>query len=213
MSVRSVLKWRKTLAVIGLCLTPMLLGAATPPLNFVAAEPGFAAASAQYRSLWCSEGSRIIAVLERVSGFSFPASPIEVFVFQGPPMTAYDGRTIWLKASYPEYYKRATLVHELGHRLAATMPRTADLDDHRLLYLFLYDAWTELYGAPFADRMVQIERRIAGRYDYAGAWDWTLIQTREQRQARLASLRPISSNGVTARDGQSAATPPSCPGV
>ena len=213
MLVRMTLKLANRLAAIGLCCGAVCLDAATPPLTFVAAEPGFAAASAEYRSLWCSEGSRIIAALERVSGFAFPATPIEVFVFQGPPMTAYDGRTIWLKASYPEYYKRATLVHELGHRLAATMPRTPDLDDHRLLYLFLYDAWTELYGATFADRMVQIERRITGRYDYAGAWAWALAQTREQRQARLNSLRSLSSTSAATGEGKNAAIPPSCPGA
>jgi hypothetical protein len=94
-----------------------------------------------------------------------------------------------LKASYPQYYKRATLVHELGHRLAFTMPRTADLDEHRMLYLFLYDVWSDLYGAAYAEGMVDIERRIKGRYDYAAAWDWALSMTRGERQARLKALR------------------------
>ena len=60
-------------------------------------------------------------------------------------------------------YKKATLVHEMGHRLSFLLPRTAELDDHRLLYLFLYDVWTDLYGRAFADRMVAIERRIGPR--------------------------------------------------
>jgi hypothetical protein len=63
-----------------------------------------------------------------------------------------------------------------------TAPRSCSgLDDHRLLYLFLYDVWTDLYGRVFADRMVAIERRIGPGYD------------RGQRQARLAALRDPSS--------------------
>jgi len=176
----------KPLCLAILALT--LLGAA-PPLTFTTLEDRYAAASGEYRELWCSEGRRIIETMERVTGFSYPADPVEVFVANGTPMTAFDGRTIWLKASYPTYYKRATLVHELGHRLAFTMPRPPELDDHRLLYLFLYDVWAELYGRDFADRMVEIESRISGRYDYAAAWDWALAMTREQRQDRLAGLR------------------------
>jgi hypothetical protein len=77
----------------------------------------------------------------------------------------------------------------LGHRLSFLLPRTAELDDHRLLYLFLYDVWTDLYGRDFADRMVSIERRIPGGYDYDAAWTWALAMTRAERQARLRALR------------------------
>ena len=74
----------------------------------------------------------------------------------------------------------------MGHRLALAFPRGSGLDDHRLLYLFLYDVWADLYGRAFADRMVTIERRIGPGYD--SAWTWALAMTREQRQARLAAL-------------------------
>lgn len=173
----------------------LLLGAA-PPLSFVPAEPQFAQATDDYRSLWLADGERMIAALERVSGFAFPRTAIEAFVANGPPMAEYGGRTIRLKASYPDYFKRATLVHELGHLLAFTMPRSAGLDDHRLLYLFLYDAWADLYGIAFADRMADIESRITGRYDYAEAWRWARAMTREMRQALLAELRAQPSQGT-----------------
>jgi hypothetical protein len=162
---------------------------AAPQLTFTPVEQRFAAASGEYRSLWCNEGTRIMAALEAVSGFPYPGGKVEVLVTNSTPMTAFGGRSMSLKASYPLYYKRATMVHELGHRLAFTMPRTADLDEHRLLYLFLYDVWDDLYGRDYADRMVAIERQIAGRYDYAGAWDWARAMTRAERQARLAKLR------------------------
>jgi hypothetical protein len=166
-----------------------LLCAAAPPVTFVPQEARFAGAADEYRRIWQLEGPRIAAVLEAATGLSFPPLPIDAMVGAGPPMTAYDGRTMRLRAGYSADYKKATLVHEMGHRLSFLLPRTAELDDHRLLYLFLYDAWTDLYGPAFADRMVSIERRIPGRYDYDAAWSWALAMTREERQARLRVLR------------------------
>jgi len=167
----------------------LLLCATAPPVSFATAGPRFAGATDEYRAIWEAEGARIVAALEAATGLAFPPARIEVIVHEGAPMTAYDGRTIRLRADYSPAYKRATLVHELGHRLSFLLPRTAELDDHRLLYLFLYDVWTDLYGQDFADRMVAIERRIPGRYDYDAAWTWALAMTREQRQARLRALR------------------------
>ncbi|HYI48025.1 MAG TPA: hypothetical protein VEX35_06120 [Allosphingosinicella sp.] len=168
-----------------------LLGAAAPPIAFVPQHAGFAAAADEYRAIWQAEGPRIVAALEAAAGLRFPAARVEAIVNDGPPMTAYDGRSMRLRARYSPDYKKATLVHELGHLLSFALPRTAGLDDHRLLYLFLYDVWTDLYGRAFADRMVAIERRIPGRYDYDAAWSWALAMTREERQARLRALREM----------------------
>ena len=165
------------------------LCAVAPPLSFAPAEPRFAAAADEYRAIWDAEGARIVAALEAATGLEFPAAPIEVLVGEEPPMTAYGGRTMRLRAGYSPLYKKATLVHEMGHVLAFRLPRAAGLDDHRTLYLFLYDVWTDLYGRPFADRMVAIERRIPGRYDYDAAWTWALAMTREERRARISALR------------------------
>ncbi len=164
------------------------LAGAAPPVSFVPRHPQFAAAAAEYRALWVAEGPRIAAALEAAAGVAFAGVPVEAIVTDGPPMTAYDGRSMRLRAGYGPAYKKATLVHEMGHLIALRLPRTADLDDHRLLYLFLYDVWSDLYGRAFADRMVGIERRIPGRYDYDAAWAWALSMTREQRRARLRAL-------------------------
>jgi hypothetical protein len=176
-----------------------------PAVTFNTYDQAYAAAAAEYRQLWCTEGPRIMAAMEQVTGFPYPAGEVEVFVGNVTPMTAFGGKAMSLKAGYPLYYKRATLVHELGHRLAFTMPRTADLDEHRLLYLFLYDVWSDLYGGEFADRMVSIEQSIIGRYDYAAAWDWALAMPRDERQARLAGLRQslpgASHGGMPAKEG------------
>ena len=166
-----------------------LLTAAAPPIRFFSAAPEFDAATEEYRRIWTEEGERIVAALERNSGLAFPPGEIEALISQAPPMMGYDGRSLRLRASYSPGYKRATLVHELGHRLSFLFPRTGELDDHRLLYLYLYDAWTDLYGEAFAERMAGIESSIPGPYDYAEAWRWALSMTREERQARLAALR------------------------
>ena len=166
-----------------------LLLAAAPPVTFTPLEPRFAETADFYRRLWRAEGGRIVAALEQESGFAFPNRPLEIILRDGRPMTGYGCSAIRLRGTYTGPVAEATLVHELGHCLTAQMPRTAGLDDHRLLYLFLYDAWTDLYGRGFADRMVRLERRIPGAYDYAAAWDWALAMTREERKAVLRRLR------------------------
>jgi hypothetical protein len=69
-----------------------------------------------------------------------------------------------LRASYPMDSKRSALVHELGHRLIDQLgTRPSDLDEHRVLDLFLYD--------------------------YEAAWRWALSLTNEERASRFASIR------------------------
>jgi hypothetical protein len=174
---------RKPIAAVVLAV---LLGAAAPPVSFSPVSPEYAKAADEYRDLWQAEGPRIVTAMEAATGLAFPAERVDVIVSEGRPMASFDGRTIRLRASYSPAYKKATLAHEIGHRLTFTLPRTAGLDDHRLLYLFLYDVWTDLYGRDFADRMVSIERRIGPAYE--DAWAWALAMRREERQARLRGL-------------------------
>jgi hypothetical protein len=169
-----------------------LLSAAAPPVTFTPAEPDLADETEEYRQLWAREGNSMIEALEEAAGVPLPARPLEMIVYDGRPMAPYGTNQIWLNGDYPGFYKRATLVHELGHRLSFSLRRTAGLDDHRLLYLFLYDAWADLYGHDFADRMVRIERRIPGSYDYDAAWTWALALTPDERRARLRALCPVA---------------------
>jgi hypothetical protein len=176
-------------------LAGALLAGAAPPMSFSPVSAEYAKAADEYRGLWLAGGARIAAAMEAATGLAFPAGPVEAIVSDGRPMASFDGRTIRLRASYSPAYKKATLVQELGHRLAFTLPRSDGLDDHRLLYLFLYDVWTDLYGRDFADRMVSIERRIGPAYE--AAWTWALEMSREQRQERFAALRAQAAGGQT----------------
>jgi hypothetical protein len=67
--------------------------------------------------------------------------------------------------------------------------RPQDLDEHRLLFLYLYETWETLYGKEFADREVAFERTLKGLYDYDTAWGWALAMTKEQRIERFADVR------------------------
>lgn len=173
-----------------LALPAMLLLASTAPsVTFTPLEPHFAGSADYYRQLWDAEGARIVAALERESGLTFPDRPLEIILRDGRPMTGAGCSMIRLRADATGPHATGTLVHELGHCLAAALQPTAGIDEHRLLYLFLYDVWTVLYGRDFADEMLRIERQIPSAYDYSAAWDWALAMTYDQRQARLRTLR------------------------
>jgi hypothetical protein len=168
----------------------LLCAAAPPPLSFVAVEPRSRPSADLYESRWRDEGDAMVAALEAAAGIAFPPEPIEVIVRDGPPMTSFDGRTIRLRAGYAEDGWRAAMMHELGHRLAQRLGRAPGIDDHRALYLFLYDALADLYGRDFADRTVRVERGFVDAYDYSAAWRWALAMSRDQRRALLGRLRP-----------------------
>jgi len=169
--------------------TFLLLPGAAPSLTFTPLETRFAGTADYYRQQWRTEGARIVAALERESGLTFPDRPLEILLRDGRPMTGFGCSLMRLRGNAIGRHAMGTFVHELGHCLAAALPLTAEVDDHRLLYLFLYDAWTVLYGRGFADDMVRMERQIPLAYDYSAAWDWALAMTYAQRQARLRALR------------------------
>jgi hypothetical protein len=90
-----------------------------------------------------------------------------------------------MRASYPPDTKRATLAHELGHRLQSGLFRREE-EEHGPLFLWLYDAWVALWGREFADAQVAVERRRGG--PYPKAWDDALALTPAERAARWRAL-------------------------
>jgi hypothetical protein len=166
--------------------------------------PAFEAAAAEYRSIWAAEGARVIEAMERLTTLRFPQKNIKIQVFEGPsnasllfnragvPVGSRD--PMRLRASYSADNKKGTLVHELGHRMNLNLRRRPqDLDEHRLLFLYLYDLYVDLYGKEFADGQVAFGRTLKGLYDYDTAWTWTLDMTRDERASRFAGL--LKANG------------------
>jgi hypothetical protein len=101
-----------------------------------------------------------------------------------------------LRASYPPETKKATLIHELGHRLIIPIripKEKVELDEHRVLFLILYDLWERLYGEGFADEQVEVEKKRRGAYDYESAWRWALSLSKAERAAQFKELREFTA--------------------
>jgi hypothetical protein len=129
--------------------------------------------------------------MESVSGLRF-ANPIyadtaiAAVVLEQPSSSGYRERPMQLRASYSPSTRRATLIHELGHRLQSNLFRFGE-QEHGPLFLWVYDVWTQLYGRSFADAEVEVEKRRGG--PYPAAWDSAMALSAEQRAARWRVIR------------------------
>jgi hypothetical protein len=113
--------------------------------------PDLAPAAAEYQRLWDVDGGRVVACLEGLTGLRFAETRINALVDERPGQS----HPLVLRASTDAPTKAGGLVHELGHRLlsgnrAALGLPPARLDrpveTHQFLDLFLFHAWTDLYG-------------------------------------------------------------------
>ena len=171
-------------------LLTLFLQDTMPRMNFSPESEKFIQATKQYQEIWKNEGSKMIKAMEEVSGLRFTDKEISVIIFEGASHSGFRDTPMKLRASYPEDVKKATLVHELGHRLNGEIRnRPIGVDEHRFLFLYLYETWTRLYGKSFADKMVNVEKGRKGIYDYESAWNWALAMTEAERAAKLKEIR------------------------
>ena len=159
-------------------------------ITFVPQSDSFADAARAYERLWAADGDRIVRAMEGASGLAFvyprfADTAITAIVFEGVSNSGYREDPMHLRASYPPDTKKATLVHELGHRLQAGLFRR-DEEEHGPLFLWLYDVWVKLYGQQFADAQVAVEKERRG--PYPKAWDDALGLTASERAARWRAL-------------------------
>ena len=187
---------------IALWISLPVVGAQQPRVNvtFSPESARFNEAVKQYQAIWDAEGERIVETMERISGLEFTTTEIQAIVFEGVSNSGSADSPMKLRASYPADVKKATLVHELGHRLAFRLRfyfgTQKELDAHRVLYLYLYDAWVSLYGQSFADQQVAVEKgrtmpaafRWLRGYDYKSAWDWALRLSATERSSKLREV-------------------------
>ena len=180
-------------------LTTCTLAAAPQPkapqtrveLRFVPASDDFAAAVREYEQIWAADGARIVAAMERISGLSFvyeqfADTSIAATVLEKPSNSGFRDRSgMELRASYSPETKRATLIHELGHRLMAGLYRR-DEEEHGALFLWVYDVWVAMYGQSFADEQVVVERRRGGPSPQA--WGEAMRLTAEERALRWRAI-------------------------
>ncbi|MFL5594589.1 MAG: hypothetical protein ACJ785_08270, partial [Gemmatimonadaceae bacterium] len=114
-------------------------------ISFAPQSDSFAVPAREYERLWAAEGERIVAEMERVSRLSFiypqfADTSITAIVFEGVSNSGYREDPMRLRASYTPDTKKATLIHELGHRLQAGLFRREE-EEHGPLFLWLYDTW------------------------------------------------------------------------
>jgi hypothetical protein len=175
--------------VLCLALSYFAVQAPTVKLNFTPESEKFTEATKQYQAIWSAEGQKMIDTMESLSGLKFLEPEVQVIVFEGASSSGYKEKPMKLRASYPEDVKKATIVHELGHRMIVQLRnRPKDIDEHRTLFLYLYDVWAKLYGKDFADRMVKVEQGRKGIYDYETAWNWALSLSPEERAAKFKEI-------------------------
>ncbi len=154
-------------------------------INLSASAESFAAATQEYRDIWAAEGPRIVAAMEGATGLRFEPGPIRAVIYEGPSFSGFGDRPMQLRASYPPATKRATLVHELGHRLMGKLV-PANVDHHSIIFLFVYDAWVALWGQSFADEQVTIERARTGSLaNYDKLWTEALAIPAPERARRF----------------------------
>jgi hypothetical protein len=155
-------------------------------LNFTAESEKFDAATKEYRGIWQTDGARIIEAMEQVTGVKFPETEVNVIVYEGVSWSGFGQIPMKMRASYPLDIKKATLIHELGHRhLSQFRSITKDTEDHPLLFLWLYDLWVKLYGKEFADGAVKAESGRKGLVDYESIWKTALALTEQERVAKF----------------------------
>ena len=171
--------------LLGLITAAAVAQAPALRITFTAESPQFEAAASEYTELWTGEGERIVNAMESASGLKFDANEVKAIVFEGVSESGYRDRPMRLRASYPAATKKATLIHELGHRLESGLFPGSE-DDHQYLFLWLYDVWVKLYGRQFADEQVAVEK-ARGRM-YPAAWEAAMALTAEQRAAKWREI-------------------------
>jgi hypothetical protein len=150
-------------------------------IRFQPESDRFVDAAREYEVLWTREGVKITAAMQAASGLKFEDREVRAVVREAASYSGYKEMPMVLRASYPLDTKKATLIHELGHRLQSELFQPGE-DEHKYLFLWIYDLWVSLYGREFADAQVAVEKE-RGRM-YPAAWDFALSFTPEQRAAK-----------------------------
>ncbi len=207
-------------AVAFLVVCVLLAGTAhgQPAVDFIASSAAHDHAARDYRSIWQQDGERIVAALEARTCLRFPETAVAALIGDEVSHSGGPEHPMGLRASYVADVKRATLVHELGHRhLWQLTERLDTVDGHRTLYLVLDRVWADVWGEEFAAERIRTESSWRASYDYAAAWSWARALTIDERgvlwnrlltmngkpycytvyvDAKLSAVRPVPSSAT-----------------
>ena len=177
----------RLVAILGGCLLfcSGLLLANGPELEFKAVDAAYAKDASDYSNIWRESGSLIVSELEGATGASLDEQRIEVIVFEGMSRSGGASEPMKLRASYAADVKRATLVHELGHRYldAAGIEPGCVAEVHDVLSLVLFGVWANLWGEKFALEQAAVESERSERYRQS--WAKVLPLSAQERRVRL----------------------------
>lgn len=138
-------------------------------------------AAGEYQEVWNKESEKILNSIYKVAGLKPKSRVINSLICAYTNSYAYP---LVLRDSYPKDIKTGTLIHELMHRLIKIADNSHykknPLEQHKDLYLVLYDIWVDLYGEEFAEenRLAESDRKPY----YKEAFDWALSMSVEERK-------------------------------
>lgn len=145
--------------------------AAQIEFTFVAATVAHESSARAYRAIWEADGERILEAFAAATCLPFAERDVAAVIDDAVSHSGGPEHPMSLRASYGQDVKRATLVHELGHRhLWQLAERLEDLDGHETLYLVLDRVWAAVWGEEFAAQRVRDESSWLSSYDYGAAW-------------------------------------------
>ncbi|MAQ59432.1 hypothetical protein CL638_01845, partial [bacterium] len=150
-------------------------------INFIADSDSkdYSDAIDEYESIWSNYGEDIILAWEDLTSLKFRETNITAVVFNG----ISHSHPLSLRDDVSSERKKSILIHELGHRLLYGRVNQIDfssLENHKTLFLVLYDVFEKLFGTEFADDTVAWDKKLP-RDAYKLAWDWALQFDREER--------------------------------
>jgi hypothetical protein len=141
----------------------------------------------EYENIWREDGEKIVKAWKRVTGLTFDETHINALIFEG----ISHSHPLSLRFDREFERKKSILVHELGHRLLYKKVKggreATSLELHKLLFLVLYEVFTDLYGKDFADSAVEWDSNLP-RPQYKEAWEWALNFSVEERKRKFQEI-------------------------
>lgn len=139
----------------------------------------------EYAALWRAESERIVSSWKSITGLSFRETHINAVVLRGISRS----HPLSLRFDLEPENKRATLIHELGHRLLADRiykDQQSSLELHKTLFLVLPDVYLALGGQALLETALSFDRALP-RPEYREAWEWALALTSDARKREFAN--------------------------
>lgn len=163
-------------------------------MNFIpdSDRQDFSQAVTEYQEVWMQYQDRIISVWEEVTGLKFKESEINAIVYEGRSQS----HPFLLRSNLDIERKATVLVHELGHRIIykrQTISEINSLENHKTLFLVLYEVFEKTFGTAVADRAVEWDCVTLSPDVYKAAWDWALEFSKETRSEKFKERVMIQS--------------------